>query len=49
MSFKKNYFVKCFWFPNFHSGITSNVTEFITLLRLYNSVDMIQSMNDIVC
>ena len=27
----------------------SSLTEFITLQRLYNYVDMIQSMNGIVC
>ena len=36
----KNYFVKCFLARNFHIEITSIVTEFITLLRLNNIVDM---------
>ena len=31
--------------PNFHIEVTSIVTEFITLLRLYDFVDMMQSMN----
>ena len=37
---KKNILSKCF-FPS--------LTEFITLQRFYNYVDMIQSMNGIVC
>ena len=45
----KNYFVKCFGATNFHIGIINIFKEFITLLRLNNFVDMMQSMNAIVC
>ena len=45
----KNYFVKKKFKTNFHIEIASVVMEFITLLRLYNFVDMMQSMNGIVC
>ena len=38
-----------FWATHFHIEIASIVTEFITLLRLYNFVDMMQSMNGIFC
>ena len=37
---QKNILSKCF---------VPSLTEFITLQRLYNYVDMIQSMNGIVC
>ena len=40
---------KCFLSPDFHIEITSIVTKIITLIRLYNSVDMMQSMNGVVC
>ena len=37
---KKNILSKCF---------VSSLTESITLIRLYNYVDMLQSINGIVC
>ena len=46
---KKLFCKKFFGARNFHIEIVSIVTEFITLLRLYNFVDMMQSMNGIVC
>ena len=38
-----------FFSTNFNMEIESIIKEFITLLRLYNVVDIIQSMNGIVC
>ena len=45
----KNYFFNMFLVPYFHLEITSIITKFIILLRLYNYVDMMQSMNGIAC
>ena len=38
-----------FWQQNFHIEITGIVAEFITLKLLHNFVNMMQSMNGIVC
>ena len=45
----KNSFVIMFLAPNFHIEKTSIVSKFITFLCLCNFVDMMQSMNGIVC
>ena len=44
----KNCFVKMFFGRIFHIYLTGIVKEIITELRLFNFVDMLQSMNGIV-
>ena len=46
---KKIILTKKFLDTNIHLEITSIVVEFIAVLCLYNSADMMQSMNGIIC